>query len=120
MRIAIDLDLDGLEQLLSRLLPLGGKIQPTGLELDMSRLRVEAQAPLVGRVTLVAKVRPAAGALVLSDFDLEGAGIARGMALGTLRSRLAELDERWNGVRAWGESDGDRLHLEWTATGGPA
>ncbi len=113
MQIRIDLALDGLEQLLARLLPLGGKIRPVGLDLDGERLRLDAEAPLVGRVTLVAKVQTGPGRLLLSSFDLEGAGLARGMVLSTLRGKLAELDERWNGLRAWGEPEGERLHLEW-------
>ncbi len=113
MKIVIDLDLEGLERVLGRLLPLGGKVRPTGIRLDMQRLRLRGQAPLLGEVVLVAKVTPSPGRLLLSGFDLEGAGLARGMALSALKRRIGEMDERWNGLRVWGEPEGDRLHLEW-------
>jgi len=111
MRIAIDLDLPQLERVFAGMLPAG--IQLRGLQIDSQRMRADLQAPMVGKCTLVARVESRSGGLTLSAFDLEGAGLAKGMALSTLRRKIGELDQRRGVMRMWGESDGERLQLAW-------
>lgn len=113
MRVVIDLELEDLETLLAELLPLGGRLRPRALEVNEHGLRLRVQAPLAGEIVLTARVTSRSGELVLSDFDLEGASLGRGLALASLRRRLAELDAARGAWRAWGEADGERLHLGW-------
>ena len=111
MRITVDIDLPTFEQALAGLLPAG--IELRELELDESRLRMGLRAPMVGKVDLIAQVRVIPGQLTLHDFDLKGAGLAKSVALGAIRQKVAGLDSRRDGLHAWGEPDGERAHLRW-------
>lgn len=111
MQISIDLDLPGLESVLAESLPAG--IEVRGLRLDAATMRAELQAPMVGTCTLTAQVRVAHEELSLSRFDLEGAGLAKPLALGALRRKIAETDRQSGPWRIWGESEGDRLQVSW-------
>lgn len=111
MQLSIDLALPGLEAVVADLLPAG--IELHGLHLDAASMRADLRAPMVGACTLTAAVDVAPGRLTLSRFDLKGAGLAKGLALGKLRGKLAELDRRRPPWRVWGESDGDRLQVSW-------
>ncbi|TAH34574.1 MAG: hypothetical protein EYC70_16710 [Planctomycetota bacterium] len=112
MLVQMDLDLPGLEETLAAILPLG--IQPLRLHWSGRALRLDAKAPFLGAVTLTADVHLQPGSMVLSRFELEGAGLAKAMALQKLREAVSGLDRRWKGLRAYGEPEGDRLHLAWT------
>lgn len=111
MRISIDLDLPGLEAVLAESLPAG--IEVRSLRIDADAMRAELQAPMVGACTLTAQVSVGTGALSLSRFDLEGAGLAKPLALGALRRKIAEVDKQTGPWRIWGESEGDRLQVSW-------
>ena len=87
MQISIDLELPELETVLADLLPAG--IELRSLRLDRQQLRAGLQAPMVGACTLTAQVSQAGAGLILSRFDLEGAGLAKPLALGALRRKLA-------------------------------
>lgn len=108
----MDLDLPGLEQTLAAFLPLG--LQPLELHWEQRRLRLDLLAPLLGRVALTADVAVQPGGLQLSRFDLEGAGLAKGLALEKLREAVSGLDRSSRGLHAYGEPDGERLHLTWS------
>ncbi|MAW62329.1 MAG: hypothetical protein CMJ94_16055 [Planctomycetes bacterium] len=111
MQISIDLELPELETVLADLLPAG--IELRSLRLDRQQLRAGLQAPMVGACTLTAQVSQAGAGLILSRFDLEGAGLAKPLALGALRRKLAEVDRQSGPWRIWGESEGDRLQVSW-------
>ncbi len=113
MQILIDLDLPGLESSLEGLLPAG--IRMDGLEARGSQLRAQLQAPMVGSCTLTAAIQLNGPQMVLSNFNLEGAGLAKPFALSALRRKLAELDQRRGKFRIWGDSEGNRLHLNWSS-----
>ena len=112
MQISIDLDLPGLESVLADLLPAG--IELRGLKMDHNGMRASLQAPMVGACTLTAQLSVGQGKLVLSRFDLEGAGLAKPLALGALRRKVSETDRQRGPWRVCGESDGGRLELSWT------
>ena len=111
MRVTVDLDLPAFEQALAGILPGGFSVD--GLDLDAERMRLTLRAPVVGTVDLIARVSVRPGQLTLHDFDLEGAGLAKAFALGALRQRIADLDQRQGALHVWGESDGERAHLGW-------
>ena len=117
MRLSLDLDLPELGPLLANLLPLG-VAQPESLQLDDSTFKLNLRAKLVGLVCISAQVSKRASGITLHSFDLTGASFASGALLASLRSKLSELDTCQNsgGIRLhiWGESDGERLHLEWS------
>jgi hypothetical protein len=69
---------------------------------------------MVGACTLTAQVSVGQGKLVLSRFDLEGAGLAKPLALGALRRKVSETDRQSGAWRVWGESEGGRLQLSWS------
>jgi hypothetical protein len=112
MQILIDLDLPGLENSLAELLPAGIRLE--GLEARGTQLRANLHAPMVGSCTLTAGLQIAGSQAVLSHFDLEGAGLAKPFALSALKRKIAEVDQRKGGWRIWGDSEGDRLHLNWS------
>lgn len=114
MQVSIDAELPGLERSLAEFLPAG--IEMHGLHLNSQEMRAALRAPLVGDCTLTARVQSGPGRLSLYAFDLQGAGLAKGMALSTLRRKIAELDVARGNWRAWGESDGDRLQLSWATS----
>lgn len=116
MQISVDLDPAGLGEALAEVLPLG--IRPLALQLTGERLRLHAKAPMLGEVVLVAAVELGAGEMILSRFDLEGAGLAKAFALGKLREAVSDLDRMAGPFHAWGEVDGDRLRVRWTAAQG--
>lgn len=105
-----DLDLGALA---AQFLPAGANL--IALHLDERALRLEARAPLAGTVVLHADARFHGAALALSNFRIEGGMLARAFLLGELQRRIAQLDWRRGALRAWGESDGDRLHFTWGA-----
>ncbi len=105
-----DLDLGGLA---ATLLPAGATLE--ALHLDAAALRLEARAPLAGKVAVVADARFSGPALTLSNFRVEGGMLARAFLLGELQRKIAGLDWQKGAVRAWGESEGDRLHVAWGA-----
>lgn len=105
-----DLDLGALA---AQFLPAGASL--IALHLDERALRLEARAPLAGAVTLLADARFRGPALDLSNFRIEGGMLARAFLLGELQRRIANLDWRRGALRAWGESDGDRVHVAWGA-----
>ena len=107
----MDLDLPGLEAVLAESLPAG--IEVHGLHMDTKTMRAELQAPMVGTCTLTAQVTVAPKHLSLSRFDLEGAGLAKPLALGALRRKIAETDRQHGLWRIWGESEGERLQVSW-------
>lgn len=111
MQISIDLELPGLESVLADLLPAG--IELRGLQMDQNGMRASLKAPMVGACTLIAQIAVGQGRLVLSRFDLEGAGLAKPIALGTLRRKISETDRQRGPWRVWGESDGGRLQVSW-------
>lgn len=111
MRISIDLDLPELEAVLAESLPAG--VEVLSLRIDSGAMRAELQAPMVGSCTLSAQVSVGTGELSLSRFDLEGAGLAKPLALGGLRRKVAEIDKQSGPWRIWGESEGDRLQVSW-------
>jgi hypothetical protein len=114
VRITVDIDLPAFEELLAGVLPSG--IELKELQLDGAGLRMGLRAPMVGEVDLLAKLQIAPRHLTLHDFDLRGAGLAKGVALSTIRRKIAGLDTRRDDLHAWGETDGERVHLRW----GPA
>lgn len=115
MRLRVSLpDLD-LGELLRRVLPPGAEL--LALELDEGGLRVEARAPMAGMVALSADARFCGPALTLSRFRIEGGMLARAFLGAQLAKRIGALDWRRGALRAWGEPDGDRLHLAWGSGG---
>lgn len=109
LRLALpDLDLGPLAD---KLLPAGAEI--VGLHLDEKTLRVEVSAPLVGKLTLLAEARFVGPTLTLSRFRIKGSMLARAFLAGELQRRIADLEWKRGALRAWGEADGDRLHLSW-------
>lgn len=111
MLLRLNLELPGFQEALASLLPKG--ITVDAWEMDAETLRLACRAPMVGKVTLTAKVRVTPGRLQLSGFALEGAGLARAMILGKLRDKLSELDIRRDPLRIWGDSDGSVAYLSW-------
>jgi hypothetical protein len=111
MRVAIELELPGLEEVLADLMPAGVELH--GLVLRVAGMRAELRAPMVGACVLTSQVKVEPGTMTLSRFDLEGAGFAKPLALGALRRKLAETDQQRGPWRIWGDSDGDRLQLCW-------
>ena len=107
----MDLDLLGLEGALADLLPAGIKL--TKLEVNEQHLKAGLDAPMVGTCTLIADLELSDSEVVLSNFDLKGAGLAKTFALAGLKRKMAEIDLRKSFLRIWGESEGDRLHLNW-------
>lgn len=107
----MNLDLPGLEETLAAILPLG--VKPERLQFDQQSLRLDARIPFLGSVALTAAVAVQPGSMVLSRFDLERAGIAKALALQKVREAVAGLDRSYRGLRAYGEPDGERLHLTW-------
>lgn len=114
MELRLALPALDLGPLAAGLLPAGAEL--LGLHLDEQSLRVEARAPVVGAVTLRADARFHGPALTLSHFRIEGGMLARAFLAGELQRRISALDWSGGGLRAWGEADGERLHLAW----GPA
>ncbi len=113
MRISVSLPELDLGELTARLLPAGATLQ--ALELDDKQLHVVAKAPIVGEIALRADVRFEGAALTLSRFRVEGGMLARALIGGRLTEKIAELDWKRGALRAWGETDGERLHLRWDA-----
>ena len=111
MKVLLDLDPEGLGEALAELMPMG--IRPRSVRLTAGGLRAVMKAPMLGEVTLVAKVLNQPGELVLFDFDLEGAGIAKALALGKIREKIADVDRVKGPFRVWGETDGERLRVSW-------
>lgn len=111
MLLQVNLELPGFQEALAEFLPKG--LQLDGCSLDMQGLRLDARAPLIGKVQLLADVRVTPGRLCLQGFRLEGAGLARSMVLGKLRDKLSELDLRRGSLRIWGDSDGSAAYISW-------
>lgn len=111
MFLRLNLELPGFQDALASLMPKGLLVE--GCDLDDQQLRLPCRAPLVGKVTLTAKVRVQPGRMQLSGFALEGAGLAKAMILGKLRDKLSELDLRKDSIRVWGDSDGSTAYLSW-------
>lgn len=112
VRLRVSLpDLD-LGELLGELLPSGAELD--ALELDPDRLRIEAKVPMAGKVVLLADARFAGPELLLSNFRVEAGMLARAFLAAALSRRVARLDWRRGALRAWGEADGERLHLRWS------
>ena len=107
----MDLDLLGLEEALADLLPTGIKL--TKLEVNGQQLRAGLDAPMVGACKLIADLGQSDSEIVLSNFDLKGAGLAKPFALAGLKRKMAEIDLRKGFMHIWGESEGNRLHLNW-------
>jgi hypothetical protein len=98
--------------------PLGAQLLPAGaavraLHLDERALRLEAHAPLAGTIALLADARFHGPTLTLSNFRIEGGMLARAFLLGEVQRRIGALDWRKGPLHAYGEPDGDRLHLRW-------
>ncbi len=100
--------------------PLVRGFLPSGVVIESVRLAPDAglvvglRAPMVGAVALHAAVDVRPQELLFRDFRVEGGGILRGLLVGEVRKRVADLDSRFGPVRAWGESDGERLHVSWS------
>jgi hypothetical protein len=113
VRIRVSLPELDLGALAGRLLPAGAEV--LGLELDASGLRLEGRAPLAGEFAMLADARFAGPTLTLSRFRVEGGMLARAFLAAKLNEKIAGLDWRRGVLRAWGEPDGERLHLDWSA-----
>lgn len=113
LRVELRLDLPALDlgPLAAKLLPAGAEL--LGLHLDEKGLRVEAKAPLVGELTLLADARFHGPALTLSRFRIQGGVLARTLLPGKLQRRIADLEWSRGPLKAWGEADGERLQLTW-------
>lgn len=111
MLLRVNLELPGFQDALAEFLPKGMAIDSCVLDADA--LRLACRAPIIGKVVLLAKVRVKLGAMNLSSFDLEGAGLARSMVLGKLRDKISDLDVRRGAMRIWGDSDGSVAYLSW-------
>ncbi|MDA1259782.1 MAG: hypothetical protein O3A20_04095 [Planctomycetota bacterium] len=111
MRIRVSLPELDLGALAGRLLPAGAELR--ALELDESGLRLEASAPVAGNFMVLADARFQGPTLTLSRFRVEGGMLARAFLGSKLSDKIARLDWRRGAVRAWGEPDGERLHLAW-------
>lgn len=115
MRIRVSLPEFELGALASRWLPPGAQIQ--ALELDERGLRLEATAPVAGAFAVLADARFSGASLTLSRFRVEGGMLARAFIGSKLSDKIARLDARRGSLRAWGEPDGERLHLDWSGNG---
>lgn len=111
MRLRVVLPDLELGALLAGLLPAGAELR--AVELDAAGLRVEARVPLGGELALLADARFRGPALTLSGFRVEGGMLVRAMLGAKLAGAIASLDWRRGALRAWGEPDGERLHLAW-------
>lgn len=116
MRIRVSLPELDLDALAGRLLPTGAELR--ALELDESALRLEASAPVAGKFAVVADARFQGPSLTLSNFRVEGGMLARAFLGSKLSDKIARLDWRRGALRAWGEPDGERLHLAWDGSAG--
>jgi hypothetical protein len=102
--------------------PLAAGLLPDGVEilalhLDERALRLDARAPFVGDLSLLAEASFEGPSLTLSRFRIEGGMLARAFLTGELQRRIAALDWHRGPLRAWGEADGERLHLAWGERG---
>ena len=116
MRVAIEVDLPGLEHVLASL--LGDRFEPTSVQLTDTHLRVAGRARLSvasKAVTLTARVTASAGELRLHDFRLSGALGLGDWTLKRLRGRIAGIDRRAGPFRIRGGAVGDEIVVRWTA-----
>jgi hypothetical protein len=111
MQVQINLELPNFREALATLLPKGVEI--SSLHLDCERLELHGRAPMVGAITLTAKVKVVPHRLTLSSFDLEGARLVKGMILSQLRNKVAELNYSSGAIRFWGDCDGSFAYLSW-------
>lgn len=112
MELQVNLELPGFDEALAHLLPQG--IVLHRLQLTAQRLEAEGRAPVLGRLTLTAKVHVGSGRLTLSAFDVRGAGLMNSMVLSQLQKKLRTLDFRSANLRLWGDCDGSFAYLSWT------
>ena len=112
MQVQINLELPDFRQALASLMPKGVEIN--SLELDQKQLVLQGRAPLIGAVTLTAKVKVVPNRLTLSGFDLKGAGLMKALVLSQLRQKLTELEYSNPGMRFWGDCDGSFAYLSWS------
>ncbi len=111
MQVQINLELPDFRDALAGILPKGVEI--SGLHLDGERLELRGRAPMVGSITLTAKVKVIPKRLTLSEFDLQGAKLAKGLILSQLRNKLSGLDFTNGSLRFWGDCDGSFAYLSW-------
>ncbi|MCP4093639.1 MAG: hypothetical protein GY747_09335 [Planctomycetes bacterium] len=111
MQVQINLELPDFRQALASLMPKGVEI--SSLELDHEQLVLQGRAPMIGAVTLTARVKVVPNRLTLSSFDLKGAGLMKALILSQLRQKLAELEYSNESVRFWGDCDGSFAYLSW-------
>lgn len=111
MQVLIQQDFLDLEDSLAKVLPMG--LRPEAFSLANGRLRLQTRAPLLGAITLLAKVQESSGELLLSQFDLEGGGLKKALLLMQIRQKLGRLDQKWSVFHIYGESEGDRVHIRW-------
>lgn len=112
MRISVSLPHLDLGELIAAVLPRGAEL--LALELDERSLRLEANAPLAGAVAVLADAQFAGPKLTLSGFRVEGGMLARAFLGAKLTDAISGLDWRRGPIRAWGEPDGERLHVSWS------
>jgi hypothetical protein len=113
MLVQVNLELPGLQEALAGLLPK--RVEIEALSFDQRQLRLRGRAPMVGAVSLTAKVKVIPGRMTLSSVDLQGAGLLKALVLSQLRSRLSELDLHSGSFRFWGDCDGSFAYLSWGA-----
>jgi|FLOH01.1.fsa_nt_gi hypothetical protein len=111
MQVQINLELPDFREALAELLPKGVEIRE--LQLNEEQLVLHGRVPMVGAITLTAKVKIVPHRLTLSGFDLLGARLVKGMILSQLRHKLAELDYSSGKLRFWGDCDGSFAYLSW-------
>lgn len=111
MELRLALPALDLGPLAAGILPAGAEL--LGVHLDEQSLRLDARAPLVGELSLLADARFHGPALTLSRFRVEGGMLARALLLGEIQRRIAALEWSRGPFHAWGEADGERLQVAW-------
>ena len=111
MQVQINLELPDFRQALAGLMPKGVEI--SSLELNHEQLVLQGRAPMIGAVTLTARVKVVPNRLTLSSFDLKGAGLMKALILSQLRQKLEGLDYSSGTMRFWGDCDGSFAYLSW-------
>ncbi len=120
MQLSLNLDLPQLGPVLAKLLPLQLG-EPQALSISDESFELQVKVKMLGLVSLTAKVSKGDSGLTLSNFTIVGGGVlgslGSGKIIDKLQQKIAELDTNISldeiRLRLWGESDGQRLHVEW-------
>lgn len=113
MHIRADVELAGLEEVLRKGLHgfVIAEVELTSLSLII-RGQV-AIGPLTKNIQLSARVESRPSGLLLSNFELQGAGFLGSAALGRIRQEIAELDRFSPPFHLFGLDQGERLEIVW-------